>query len=61
MLTTKEVADILGITHQEVARRARLGILPAVRSNGRWEFSRRAVEKYAKRRRGPGRPKGTGK
>jgi excisionase family DNA binding protein len=46
MLSTREVADYLGIHEKQVYRLLRQGRLPGTRVTGRWVFSRRLVTEW---------------
>jgi excisionase family DNA binding protein len=55
--TTKEAAAILGISSERVRLLYHLGKIPGTMFGGRIAFSLSAITKYAKTRKGPGRPK----
>ena len=46
-VTTKEAAEIVGITPAGMVRKAALGQLDAFKRGGVWWFSRESVEHYA--------------
>ena len=59
VMTTAEVAAVLGVNTSRVRQLARWGQLPAERRGRDWFFSRADVAAYlAARRPGPGRPRG---
>jgi hypothetical protein len=51
-----QAAEMLGVTRQHVVHLCRTGRLPGKRLTATWITTRQAVEAYAVRRKGPGRP-----
>jgi hypothetical protein len=52
-----QAAAILGVTRQHVVHLCKTGRLAGKRLTSTWVTTRQAVDEYASRRRGPGRPK----
>ena len=56
ILTTKQVAEILGISRRGVHSLIRRGRLPAEKLGRDWIIRSNDLKQYQKTRRGPGRP-----
>jgi excisionase family DNA binding protein len=56
ILTTKQVAEILGISRRGVHSLIRRGRLPAEKIGRDWVIRSNKLKEYQKTRRGPGRP-----
>jgi excisionase family DNA binding protein len=49
VLTTKDVADLLQVSHATVCKLARQGALPAFRVGTEWRFERQLLEDWVRR------------
>jgi excisionase family DNA binding protein len=61
LLTTKQVAEILGISQSGVLKEINRGNLPAEKIGPMWVIRSNKLKQYQKTRRGPGRPPEKGK
>lgn len=57
LLTTAQVADLLGVKPDTVKRYIHRGLIKASKFGRDWLIAPEAVEQYAKTRRKPGRPR----
>lgn len=48
LLTTKEVADILRLRVETVTRKAEMGLLPAIKIDGRWRVPEERLIRWLK-------------
>lgn len=59
-MTTKEAANVLGLSPRQVSKLCKGGMLLAGRHGNAWDIDPESVEKYKDKPRNPGPPKGSG-